>query len=82
MDFSCVLGWLITFIVAFIAESVVEPQARKLVLSLPYNIKRNPCEYSPCLLYGTNDGFNYVGVWSYFNVDNSGHRWFYLYSVP
>lgn len=34
---AAVIQFLITFIVAFIAESLVEPQARKLALSLPYD---------------------------------------------
>lgn len=31
------IQFIITFIVAFLAESVVEPKARKLALSLPYD---------------------------------------------
>ncbi|MEK3889868.1 DUF2798 domain-containing protein [Bacillus sp. FSL K6-3431] len=34
---SAVIQFVITFIVAFIVESFVEPKARKLALSLPYD---------------------------------------------
>jgi hypothetical protein len=34
---SAVIQFVITFIVAFIAESFVEPKARKFALSLPYD---------------------------------------------
>ncbi|NYF25410.1 DUF2798 domain-containing protein [Sporosarcina sp. JAI121] len=34
---SAVIQFVITFIVAFIAESFVEPNARKIALSLPYD---------------------------------------------
>ncbi|MFS0766249.1 DUF2798 domain-containing protein [Peribacillus phoenicis] len=34
---SAVIQFAVTFIVAFIAESIVEPKARKLALSLPYD---------------------------------------------
>ena len=34
---SAMIQFVITFIVAFIAESIVEPKARKMALSLPYD---------------------------------------------
>ncbi|RBW68351.1 DUF2798 domain-containing protein [Bacillus taeanensis] len=34
---SAVIQFIITLIIAFIAESLVEPKARKLALSLPYD---------------------------------------------
>ncbi|RDW15015.1 DUF2798 domain-containing protein [Oceanobacillus chungangensis] len=34
---SALIQFVVTFIVAFIAESLVEPQARKIALSLPYD---------------------------------------------
>lgn len=34
---GAVIQFAVTFIVAFIAESIVEPKARKLALSLPYD---------------------------------------------
>lgn len=37
---SAVIQFIITFIVAFIVESFVEPKARKMALSLPYDKSR------------------------------------------
>ncbi|WP_050184331.1 DUF2798 domain-containing protein [Domibacillus robiginosus] len=34
---SALVQFVITFIIAFIAESIVEPKARKVALSLPYD---------------------------------------------
>jgi hypothetical protein len=34
---SAIIQFVVTFIVAFMVESFVEPKARKLALSLPYN---------------------------------------------
>jgi hypothetical protein len=34
---SALIQFVITFVIAFIAESIVEPKARKMALSLPYD---------------------------------------------
>jgi uncharacterized membrane protein len=47
---SAVIQFVVTFIIAFIAESLVEPKARKLALSLPYDKKSKEINFIVALV--------------------------------